>query len=438
MPVDDSSPAQEIRKAFEESGYFRSLSHQQRMTAVRDPVGWLRAHPYLYNAFPIHFSRAPGEAGQIPARHRGFGRARRSSRGRGPRPSTGRQAYEQEAFRIVTSIENELTSVWNSANSLESDVISVESSMGALSSRLTNARARGYVFLGYLDKSLESLTKKWAETGPQLRRTVEDMKQRLGLELQGLRSEAQSLRLRLASGQLDPSGSWAGDLSSRVGQLRNTVAARSHPIRQGLSQFQRGINSIDGDLRVVEKTMVYAERASFSLKQDEGVVLALEGKLMKGDVGEGTVFLTNHRFIFEGMREVVLEKKWFITTRKKTERYVAIDAPIGMIKEIAKGRVGLLAWTGVYVQFKPETNREELPIDVRGEEAERIMSMFNYIVSGDADSDRSTLLGLPSEMVPSPQVVRCWNCGAPYTEEIYRGQTSLTCEYCGAVIHLNR
>lgn len=436
MPVNGSSPPRKIKKAFEESGYLRGLSYEQRTRAFRDPARWLKGHPYLYDAFPTHFSKAPRGARQIQARRRRIRRTRRPSRGLGPGARPGRRTYDEEASRILTSIENDVTSLWTSANSLESDVASVDSLIGALSSRLTRVRARGYVFLGYLDKSLESLVKKWAEAGPQLKQTVQGIKQPLRLELEGVRGETQRLRSQLPSGRLDPSGSWQRDLSSRVSRLRSTVTSQSQGIRGQLSQFQRGINSIDGDLRVAEHTVTYAERASFPLKEEEGVVLALEGKLMKGDGGEGTLFMTNHRFIFEGRREVVLEKKWFITTKKKTERYLAVDAPIGMVGDIAIGRVGLLAWTGVYVQFKPETSREELPIDVKGEEAERIRKMFNYIVSGDADSDRSALLGLASEKAPSPQVVRCWNCGAPYTEEIYRGQTSLTCEYCGAAIQL--
>jgi DNA-directed RNA polymerase subunit RPC12/RpoP len=186
---------------------------------------------------------------------------------------------------------------------------------------------------------------------------------------------------------------------------------------------------------VAEQTLEFFTEANFPMKQDESPVLAITGKILKGDKNEGILYFTNQRFIFEAKKEVVLEKKLFIVTKKKIERVVMIDQPIGAVKEISKGRVGFIAWTGIYVKFKPDSNQEEVQFDVEGWEADLIGKFFDYIVGGDADKDISALkvvTGTPA--TPSIQLVYCPRCSAPYTREIFKGQKTVQCQYCGTQI----
>jgi hypothetical protein len=194
------------------------------------------------------------------------------------------------------------------------------------------------------------------------------------------------------------------------------------------------INALDRDLKVAEKTVELFAQATFPFKQEESPVLAIDGKIMTGDKSEGTLYFTNQRFVFEGKKEIVLEKKFFIATKKKIERTVMMEQPIGALQEIFKGRVGLLAWTGVYVRFKPERRLEETPFDVKGWEADVITRFFGYIIGGEADRDIAAIRGVSVKQAPTIQIVRCSNCSAPYTREIYKGQTIVQCEYCGTQI----
>jgi DNA-directed RNA polymerase subunit RPC12/RpoP len=76
---------------------------------------------------------------------------------------------------------------------------------------------------------------------------------------------------------------------------------------------------------------------------------------------------------------------------------------------------------------------EETPFDVKDWEADVITRFFQYIIGGEADRDIATIKGITPK-APTIQVVRCPHCGAPYTKEIYKGQTSVQCEYCGTSI----
>ncbi|MEM2281698.1 MAG: hypothetical protein QXZ68_06915, partial [Candidatus Bathyarchaeia archaeon] len=101
---------------------------------------------------------------------------------------------------------------------------------------------------------------------------------------------------------------------------------------------------------------------------------------------------------------------------------------------ISKGRVGLIAWTGVYIRFKPGVRMEEAPFDVKDWEADVITRFFQYIIGGEADRDIAIIKGITPKEAPTMRIVRCPHCGAPYTKEIYKGQTSVQCEYCGTSI----
>lgn len=124
MPVDDSSPAHRIREAYERSGYLRGLSYEQRKAAARDPARWLRSHAYLYDAYPTHFSKTPPDARINRSRRPRFRRTTRPPRGLRRRTPTVQPPYKEEASRTLTTIENEITSISASVNSLENDVTS--------------------------------------------------------------------------------------------------------------------------------------------------------------------------------------------------------------------------------------------------------------------------------------------------------------------------
>ena len=333
------------------------------------------------------------------------------------------------------SIEGKLSSVSSMISSVESDLNYVEGATASLPARLSKVRNQGYESMSYLEKNQDLLTTKWAESGPLIKQGFLDSVQPLRGEVSRLRSEINTLRSEIEYGSLGRVRSSASGLSSAVSSLQARTMSETSKFSISLKEFKSSVSALNRDLRIAETTMRWVSQASFSWKEGESPVLALKAKIMTGDKNKGTLFLTNHRFIFEGTKEVVLKRTLFIATKKKTVRTVLVDQPIGIIQEISKGRVGLLAWAGVYVHFKPDSRLEEIPFDVKSEEVDIITKFFNYIISGEADVEIATVRGAtPKIAAPTVKVLKCPNCGAPYTREIYRGQTSVQCEYCQSVI----
>lgn len=58
-PVNCNSPANCVLKAMQDSGYLTALQSEgnpEYQTAQTDPIGQLRSHPYLAEAYPQYFS----------------------------------------------------------------------------------------------------------------------------------------------------------------------------------------------------------------------------------------------------------------------------------------------------------------------------------------------------------------------------------------------
>ncbi|MEM3725485.1 MAG: hypothetical protein QXK98_01310 [Candidatus Bathyarchaeia archaeon] len=337
-------------------------------------------------------------------------------------------------YSQLHSIESELSGASAAISDVESKLARIEGAMGYLPSRLATVRGRGYAAMGHLEKSIELLTRKWNDSAPLLKQTFLSNVQPLTSQIRTLESEARRLRVEIDRGNIIYCQSMATRLRIDASSLKARAISEASKVSAPINELTSSIDAIDRDLKIAEKTVELFSQASFPLKQDESPVLAIEGKIMTGEKNEGTLYFTNQRFIFEGKREVVLEKKLFIATKKRLERTVLLEQPIGALQEISKGRVGLIAWTGVYIRFKPERNLAETPFDVKDWEADVITRFFSYIIGGEADRDIAAIRGVTLKETPSIQIVRCPNCNAPYTREIYKGQTSVQCEYCGAAI----
>ena len=340
-------------------------------------------------------------------------------------------------FGRLNAIDSELSQASRTLSECESGVASLDASIGGLSSRLASVRGHGYSALAHLDKTIDLLSKKWTEVGGSVKQAVANDLQPLQSQIRGLQSETQTLRSEIDSGNFGAAQGLANRLSGDAASVR--VRASEAAIRATLpiKDLTSGLGVVDRDLKVAESTVTLFGQAGFPMVQEESPILAVQGKMMEGEKLRGTIYFTNHRFLFEGTKEVVLEKKLFIVTKKRLDRVVIIDKPVGAVKEISKGRVGLIAGTGVYVEFKPEVGLSTTPFDVRGEEADVVTRFFKYITGGEADRDIATVRGVSAPSTPSIKLARCVSCGAPYTGEIYQGQTSLKCEYCGASVAIS-
>ena len=126
----------------------------------------------------------------------------------------------------------------------------------------------------------------------------------------------------------------------------------------------------------------------------------------------------------------------FVVTEKKNVREVVVQKPIGMVTGLVHGKVGFFKGSGLFVKFASETGIPEMKFDTSGQEAKWMIKGYNYIISGQADKELAAASPLSAAIKEASHLVVCPICGAPYREKIYRGQTSVNCNYCKAVISI--
>ncbi len=251
-----------------------------------------------------------------------------------------------------------------------------------------------------------------------LRSELNDLERELSRRHRDARFEI--ARLEGVESELSVLGSWVSELEDDVSDT--------------LGEFESRLEGLEEDLKIAEATVDLASKASFPWKEGESPIFAVEAKDMNNDI-EGIVTLTNQRFIFESEKEVVLKKRFLIVTEKKKVREVVVDQPIGIIDSIHKGRIGFFAGHGLFIKFKTESRLEEMKLDTKGYEADWMLRFYNFIFSGEADEELASQEKEPGVgETEEPRPLVCEICGAPYTDEVYRGQTSVQCSFCGAVI----
>jgi hypothetical protein len=333
-----------------------------------------------------------------------------------------RLAYTNRASRLSA----EMAAIDQQVNSLILRLEGVEGHIQGLAGRIARLRQGNFRAMAHLEPAHVALAGEWARVSPQLRTTanlrgdlvrtrVHDLQQALTYRL-GLSDYNLSSLLEVEAG--------LPELRSTLADLRSSVAVTLSPIEQQYA-------ALDHDVTRAEATLSLLEGASFPWEAGETPILAIRAKDLQRDL-DGVLALTNRRFIFEQEREVVVKKTLFVVTEKKTVREVAVQKPIGMVTALTEGKVGFFKGGGLFVAFAAEAGIPEMKFDTTDQDAAWATKTYRFILSGQAD--RELVAAAPTAEPRAPQLVVCPVCGAPYKRKIYRGETSVQCEYCGATV----
>jgi DNA-directed RNA polymerase subunit RPC12/RpoP len=224
-------------------------------------------------------------------------------------------------------------------------------------------------------------------------------------------------------------------LETKVASLNVRISSLTGQVSSEIGDTESRLALIKENVGVAESTVNLTRGSSFAWKEGESPVVSVRAKDLNKDV-EGILSFTNLRFIYETEKDVVLKKTLFIATQKKKVRETAIDKPVGMVDRVTKGRVGILAGQGLYITFKPESGLQEMKLDTKGNDTDLFIRFHDFISSGQADQELAKLKPEIKTEKNVPSI--CPRCGAPYMGEIFRGQTSMQCRYCGTTIPIAR
>ncbi|MGQ9781583.1 MAG: hypothetical protein ACUVQ8_04935 [Nitrososphaeria archaeon] len=347
-----------------------------------------------------------------------------------PRP----QQDWRPALRAQVSQDlSKLLQVEEQVNWLSGSIAYVDSMTTSLPSRFKALRANGFVHRLSVEKQMNDLVGKWNITRLNLSTEVESFSKQLKTEIDSLKSEADVLLHKVNQPfTIEPLVRVeVASFNSRIGGFTSKASGQIEQARAGLTELRQSIEKIEKVVGEAEYSVKMAKSASFTLMEKEHPLLCVKAKKQEpGQKNEGRIIVTDQRLLYEVEREVVVEKKLFIATKTKIDRALDLEIPLGIVSGAHKGRVGLIAWEGVYIELRPGQKFKEAVFDTTGDDTEKLIETIDYVLSGQADKDM-VVTEAEQRPVEGPKAFFCIKCGAPLDVATTRGISEATCKYCG-------
>ena len=336
---------------------------------------------------------------------------------------SGADALQQEQSRF-NAIQNQVM-----LSHVLDELEDIEGAIGALPANVENIRARGYVFKSYLEKKVETLTSQWRDLRPRVEAAVQQQQMTL-------RNDATRVQMLLSRRQL--AGPALSSLEAQVGAASRTL--------EGMYDT---LDDISWSLQQIEM-------ASFGCLPTEAVVEAVPANWKKpGDKDgvEGVLILTDQRLLFEQKEEVATKKVLFFTTEKQKVQALAWEVPVVQIDKAVGSKRGLMnkddfltltlqSGAGLKSgQGQPLYDEMGRPlgtaeVHLKGESGEAWQGFIGRVKSGEVAKERTEPVDEAVVESLSNAPTKCPSCGATITRTILRGQTEITCEFCGSLIRL--
>ena len=308
--------------------------------------------------------------------------------------------------------------------SVNDDLEDIEGAINALPANVENLRARGYVFKNYLEKKVETLATQWRDLRPRVQSAIRT-------QAQSLQTDATSVQNTLNRGAL--AGAALTSLESKVSAATRNLQGMYDTLDDNVNQTQQQVDDISW-------TLQQAEQASFGFLATEAPVEAVPANWKKPDDKDGVdgvLFLTDQRLIFEQKEEVATKKVLFITTEKQKLQSLQWEVPVAQIEQAAGSKKGLMGkddyLTLTCGSAAPFRTAE---IHLKGETGEAWQGFVGRVKSGDVVKERTVPVDAKAAEAVANAPTKCPTCGATITQTILRGQTEITCEFCGSKIRL--
>jgi hypothetical protein len=332
-------------------------------------------------------------------------------------------AGADEALQAEISRFNDLQEKLALAD-IRRDLGELEAAVDNLPANVQTLRDRGYVFKSYLEKKAGTLATQWADLRPRVEAALQTQQPALQRDAAGVQAILQR-------------GSKAGPalttLESRVEAAIRSLEGMYKPLEENVNQTKRQVEDVTWTLQQMEQ-------ASFSLLNTEAPVEAVPANWKKPDDKDGVdgvLYLTDMRLIFEQKEEVATKKVLFVATQKQKLQSLQWAVPIGEVDKAVGSKRGFMGkddfLTVTLSTGRPFTNTD---VHLKGETGETWQGYIGRVKSGEIAKERTVPVDQKAVEAVAKAPTKCNVCGATLTQTVMRGQTEITCEYCGSKIRL--
>lgn len=250
--------------------------------------------------------------------------------------------------------------------------LQIEARLTRMFSRIETIRQLNYRSQISLEVDQIKAAELWVSIEPSVKEKIESRVVTYQKEVKALAAGVDS---NYTSGRAPQGDKDKHDLlEKQIAAYKAEVADFIGQIRRDLAPLPSLLTSIEQRVSMAETALDLTSMASFKLKEDEALLIALKAKNMNRKT-DGILTFTNKRIIYESLPP------------KKTERQLLLDKPVGLVAKITKGKVGTFFPEGLLVEFKTPSDPElKFATKFRGE-ADLAVQYFDMIASGKIDEE---------------------------------------------------
>ncbi len=327
-----------------------------------------------------------------------------------------------------TLTSGDLMELQNEVNALQDEMMlkdvygelaELENEVSSMERDLTDLRAKGYAVEKSLEADVSVLTAQWERIKARAETTLE-------LQTQLLTQQMTTIQENLAvlmgmSSRLSAARPRYVQLKSAVASAEAQADAAEDTVLDQYDEYADEVESLSAYFDWVEWMLAALATASFRLLATESGVAATEAIWERPGLEpeNGILYLTDQRILWED---------------RVGEYELKINVPLQQVTDVKEetdedGEFEVLAFSLDSADAPVAKARFQLALPV----ADDWLNMVGRARAGDYAQDRAIEID-EAELDRIRNVPeQCYNCGAAFTAPVLRGQTEITCEYCGVV-----
>ncbi len=317
---------------------------------------------------------------------------------------------------------------------VKDEVENLDTLISQLAGQVQALRTSGYVFGKDLESQAASLKAQWPALRVNAQRQITQQTAPLQAALRTL--EAQQSNLNLKRNNVPAGNQQATLVAAAVDSLEAKVAAAQTAIQGGYDQFKSQAEAVQRQVAQLKQMLTWLAEAKFALLATEGLYAAVEAKWDRDgkDDPKGLLYLTDQRVLFEQKEEIATKKFLFIATEKEKVQQLVFEVPVTAVDDAKGSKKGLLGHEDhLDLALSAEAPVRAAHFHLNGQDANLWQQMLSRAKARDLDKERAVKVdqAVIDKVAAAP--TKCSNCGANFTKPVLRGQTEVTCEFCGTL-----
>lgn len=340
--------------------------------------------------------------------------------------------------RDIESVRRDFTDLIKkvSFSAVRDEAAELETKIANLPMRIQKIRERKYAFNKALESAAVEFQKQWALKRGQVQSQISIQAASLQAQLRPLESRVAALSLGSTSATI------VKTLMNEVDSFKTKAAAAEDALEEIFNSLKEEFNKTSRQVDFIEKALDHSESASFGFLPGESVfatvkaVWTRDNKEDKEDP-EGILFLTDQRLIFEQRQEIAKKKVLFVTTEREKIQQLQFETPVVSIDNIKATKQGMFKnedW--LEFQLPSGSFAREVKLHLDGQDCNLWQQYINRVKSGDINSERAIAVDAAAVEKARSAPTKCPNCGGAITKPVLRGQDTIKCDFCGAIIRL--